>query len=35
MSITGSMLVASGAMATYSNSLAVTGDNIANVNTVG
>jgi flagellar hook protein FlgE len=35
MSIAGSMLVASGAMATYGNSLAVTGDNIANLNTVG
>jgi len=35
MSITGSMLVASGAMAAYGNSLAVTGDNIANLNTVG
>ena len=35
MSITGAMLVASGAMATYGNSLAVTGDNIANLNTVG
>jgi flagellar hook protein FlgE len=35
MSITGSMLVASGAMAAYGNALAVTGDNIANLNTVG
>ena len=35
MSISGSMLVASGAMAAYSNSMAVTGDNIANLNTVG
>ncbi len=35
MSITGSMLVASGAMAAHGNSLAVTGDNIANLNTVG
>lgn len=35
MSISGSMLLASGAMATYGNALAVTGDNIANLNTVG
>ena len=35
MSITGALLVASGAMATYGNALAVTGDNIANLNTVG
>jgi flagellar hook protein FlgE len=35
MSISGSMLVASGAMAAYGNALAVTGDNIANLNTVG
>ena len=35
MSITGSMGVASGAMAAYGNALAVTGDNIANLNTVG
>jgi flagellar hook protein FlgE len=35
MSITGSMLVASGAMAAYGNALAATGDNIANLNTVG
>lgn len=35
MSIYSSMMVASSAMATYGNSLAVTGDNIANFNTVG
>jgi flagellar hook protein FlgE len=35
MAILGSMLVASGAMDMFSNSLAVTGDNIANLNTVG
>lgn len=35
MSISGSLLLASGAMETYSNTLAVAGDNIANANTVG
>lgn len=35
MSISGSMLVASGALDTYGNTLAVAGDNIANSNTVG
>jgi len=35
MSISGSMLVASGAMDTYGNTIAVAGDNIANSNTVG
>lgn len=35
MTITGSMLVASGAMDMFGNSMAVTGDNIANLNTVG
>lgn len=35
MAILGSMLVASGAMEMFSNSMAVTGDNIANLNTVG
>ena len=34
MSISGSMLVASGALDTYGNTLAVAGDNIANSNTV-
>jgi flagellar hook protein FlgE len=35
MSISSSMLLAGGAMETYSNTLAVAGDNIANSNTVG
>jgi flagellar hook protein FlgE len=35
MAILGSMLVASGAMEMFSNSMAVTGDNIANLNTAG
>jgi flagellar hook protein FlgE len=35
MTVLGSMLVASGAMDMFSNSLGVTGDNIANVNTNG
>ena len=35
MAILGSMLVASGAMEMFSDSMAVTGDNIANVNTAG
>jgi flagellar hook protein FlgE len=35
MSILGSMLVASGAMEMFGDSMAVTGDNIANLNTVG
>jgi flagellar hook protein FlgE len=35
MSISGSMLLAGGALETYSNTLAVAGDNIANSNTVG
>jgi flagellar hook protein FlgE len=35
MSISGSMLVAGGAMDTYGNTIAVAGDNIANFNTVG
>jgi flagellar hook protein FlgE len=35
MAILGSMLIASGAMEMFSNSMAVTGDNIANLNTAG
>lgn len=35
MSISGSMLVAGGALGAYGDALAVTGDNIANFNTVG
>jgi flagellar hook protein FlgE len=35
MSISGSMFVASGAMEIYGDSMAVTGDNIANLNTTG
>ena len=35
MSITGTLLVASGAMETYGSSLAVTGDDIADLNAVG
>lgn len=35
MSISGSLLLASGALETYGNTLAVAGDNIANANTIG